>query len=376
MPHIAVQRFHQMHKGKPVDLYLAAVPAAEVIRRKKIDIQNPTDNPRGYQRSPEGYRIKGISRYVIAGEGMLPTALLVNIRNGAWFEEDAPGSALGKLHFDEDQPWWLEDGQHRALGVEEAMRQLASARKPAELAYDLPVVFCRGFDRSEEMDLFNIVNSKAKSVPTDLVASIIFNRVTEERDKDEPGKISVVQLRKAAGVAVGRYLEDHSPWKGHIQAVNEPKDVVNRPMQANTFASTLMPLLKERYVHTRFLTNPQDPHWERLAKIVNTYWTVLAELMPEAFDDIAHYSIQRPIGVYAFHELLPEIMDACRMEDDWSPRSFKEKLSRLEEWVESSTWHRENGADIVKGSGNRAAIRIVVERMRTLYVAPLTGLEG
>jgi DGQHR domain-containing protein len=375
MPHIAVQRFRQMHKGQPVDLYLAAVPASEVIRRKDIDIQRP-DNPKGYQRIPSESRVRTISRYVTNGEGMLPTAVLVNIRNGAWFEEDPAGGNLGKLHFSEDQPWWVEDGQHRTLGVENAINRLATARKPAQLGYDLPVVFCLGFSRSEEMDLFEIVNSKAKSVPTDLVATIIFNRVSEERTKDEPGKISLVQLRKAAGVAVGRYLSDRRPWKGHVQEVNEDKDVVSKPMQANTFASTLLPMLRERWVYARFLTNPQDKEFLSLSRVVQTYWDVLAELMPEAFDDIAHYSVQRPIGVYAFHELLPEVMDACRMENDWSPASFKEKLRRLEEWVESSTWHRETGEDIIRGSGNRASIRVVVERMRTLYHAPLTGLEG
>ncbi len=371
MSSITVQRFRQMHKKEPVDLYLAAVPAVEVIKRKKIDVQS-VDNPSGYQRVPEHSRIRAISRYVRNGEGMLPTALLVNIRGGASFEPIE--GDIGRLHFNDSEPWWIEDGQHRTLGVDDAIQTLASGRKPTELGYDLPVVFCLGFNQREEMDLFQIVNSKAKSVPTDLVASIIFNRVTEERDKDEPGKISVVELRKAAGVAIGRYLSDRIPWKGHIQGIGEAKDTTNKPMQANTFASTLLPVLRERYVHTRFLTNPKDPNWLELSKIVQSYWVTLAELMPEAFDDIAHYSVQRPIGVYAFHELLPEVMDACRMENDWSQASIKAKLQKLEEWVESATWHRETGEDIVKGSGNRAAIRVVVDRMRTLYHQPLEGL--
>jgi len=379
MPYITVQRFRQMHKGKPQELFLAAVPAEEVSRRKKIDVQSP-ENPGGYQRRLDSGRVRAISTYILSAEGMLPTALLVNIRVGAWFEPLDGSGDFGKLHFDEDQPWWIEDGQHRSGGVDEAVRVRAEKAltqkrdKPERLSYDLPVVFCLNFGRADEMDLFNIVNSKAKSVPTDLVASIIFNRVTEERGKDEPGKVSVVHLRKAAGVAIGRYLADRSPWKGHIQETNESKDAVNKPMQANTFASTLLPVMRERYVHTRFLTNPEDPDWQELAKVVQEYWEVLADLMPEAFADIAHYSVQRPVGVYAFHELLPEIIDVCRMEGDWSKEFVKAKLGLLEDWVSSAQWHRETGADIIKGSGNRAAIRVVVDRMRVLYHAPLTGL--
>ena len=44
--------------------------------------------------------------------------------------------------------------------------------------------------------------------------------------------------------------------------------------------------------------------------------------MPDAFADIAHYSVQRPIGVYVFHELLPDIAEYCRMNADWSQKSF------------------------------------------------------
>jgi DGQHR domain-containing protein len=369
-----------MHKRQPVDLFLAAVPAGDVIARKSIDIMSAS-NPRGYQRALEQSRVNGIARYVLNGEGMLPTALLVNIRNGAWFEPfDGTDSTFGtdsnfgRLHFADEQAWWIEDGQHRTLGVEAAINTLAHGRRPAQLAYDLPIVFCLSFTRNEEMELFNTVNSKAKSVPTDLVASIIFNRVSDEREKDQPGKVAANQLRKAAGVAVGRYLAQRPPWTTHIQEVNEPKDVINKPMQANTFASTLLPLMRERWIHSRFLTNPADRQFVKLSEIVQGYWEVLGQLMPEAFGDIAHYSVQRPIGVYAFHELLPEVLDACRMENDYSHRSFREKLQRLDEWVVSSTWHRELGADIIKGSGNRAAIRVVVERMRTLFHPELPGL--
>lgn len=375
MPDITVQKFTQRSKAKPVDLYLGAVSASEVIERSRVDIQS-AENPKGYQRALQPSRVRSIARYVDRGEGLLPTSLGLNIRNGAWFEEDSPGSSYGKLHFSEEEPWWVWEGQHRSGGVAEAIRLAASRkRKPEELGYDLPVTFSIGFSRDEEMDLFDIVNSKQRPVPTNLVASITFNRVMEERDKDEPGKISLPALRRAAGVGVGRYLADRPPWNGHILGVNEPKDNTNKPMQANTFASTLMPLMRERWVHTRFLTNPEDKDFTELSKIVQRYWETLAELMPEAFADIAPYSVQRPVGVYAFHELLPEVMDACRMENDWSAKSFRSKLERLDEWVESATWHRETGEDIIKGSGNRAAIKVVVERMRTLFHAPLTGLD-
>jgi DGQHR domain-containing protein len=390
MPYVTVQRFRQLHKGQPVDLYMAAVAAEEVIARSDIDILT-TENPEGYQRRLEPPRVRSIARYVAKGEGLLPTSLGVNIRTGAYFEQfpDIDDGSFGRLHFEEDVPWYIWEGQHRTGGIAEAIEQqharrhlkgasaeaAAQALEDAVLGYELPVTFSIGLSQDQEMDIFEVVNSKQRPVPTDLVASITFTRVTEERGKDEPGHVSLPALRKAAGVGVGRYLSDRAPWKGHIQGVNEPKDVVAKPMQANTFASTLLPLMRERWVHTRFLTNPDDPSWLELSKVVARYWEVLAELMPEAFIDIEHYSVQRPAGVYAFHELLPEVMDALRMGGDWSTQSYRELLERLGPWVQSSTWHRETGEDIIKGSGNRAAIKVVVERMRTYFHQDLEGLD-
>ena len=179
-------------------------------------------------------------------------------------------------------------------------------------------MFCLGFNRDEEMKLFKVVNSTAKSVSTDLVASLIFGRVMDERAKDEPGKITVTELRKAAGVAVARYLADHAPWKGHILEVNEPKDTVNKPLMANTIASTLAPVFKDGWVQRKFMENSRDVEFTELSKVVQRYWEALQILMPEAFEDIAHYAVQRPIGVYAFHEMLPPVLDTCRMKGDYS----------------------------------------------------------
>jgi DGQHR domain-containing protein len=380
---IRTQRFRQRHNGEPVFLYLATLPAEAVTARKKIEIKT-ADNPKGYQRRLEPSRVNSIARYVIRGEGLLPTSLLLNIREGAHYEPSKDDENWGWLIFDDEEELWrVIDGQHRAGGVEAAIDQrnarIDSAKRkvPEPLEYDLPLVFCLGFPRDEEMELFKIVNSKAKSVSTDLVASLIYGRVTDERAKDEPTRISLTDLRKAAGISVALYLADRAPWKGHILEVNEAKDQINKPMQANTIASTLLPAMRDAWIQRKFLENPKDLAFTDLAKVVQQYWEVLAELMPEAFADIEHYAVQRPIGVYSFNEILADILDICRMSSDYSPAHMKRLLSRLGEWVDSDTWDRREGGpgeDIVKGSGNRAATRVVVSRMRSCLNEPLDGL--
>ena len=101
---IRVQKFRQRHDGQPVEMYLAALPAEEVISRKKIEVQTAY-NPDGYQRRLEQGRVNSISRYVLRGEGMLPTSLLLNIRHGARFEPEDDGS-FGWLVIDDEQQLW------------------------------------------------------------------------------------------------------------------------------------------------------------------------------------------------------------------------------------------------------------------------------
>ena len=224
------------------------------------------------------------------------------------------------------------------LAIEQRNARIDAAKRkiPEPLEYNLPLVFCLGFNRDEEMKLFKVVNSTAKSVSTDLVASLIFGRVMDERAKDEPGKITVTELRKAAGVAVARYLGDHAPGRVTLE-VNEPKDTVNKPLMANTIASTLAPVFKDGWVQRKFMENSRDVEFTELSKVVQRYWEALQTLMPEAFEDIAHYAVQRPIGVYAFHEMLLPVLDTCRMKGDYSKSHMTELLRRLGEWVESST---------------------------------------
>ena len=129
---IRVQKFRQRHDGQPVEMYLAALPAEEVIARKKIEEQTAS-KPDGYQRRLEQGRVKSISRYVLRGEGMLPTSLLLNIRQGARFEQEDDGTFGWLIIDDEQQLLRVLDGQHRAgcveLAIEQRNGRIATAKR-------------------------------------------------------------------------------------------------------------------------------------------------------------------------------------------------------------------------------------------------------
>src|SRR3990172_9800559 len=85
-------RFRQ--KRPDVNLYVTALPLKALIGRFHSDTYRP-DNRSGYQRPVTPSRVRQISSYLRAEEGMLPTSVLLCIRqpDRAQFEVAVQGDA-------------------------------------------------------------------------------------------------------------------------------------------------------------------------------------------------------------------------------------------------------------------------------------------
>lgn len=365
-------RLVQRKDGKPDTLYLTAMTAEMLRDRAKVHDYHAGESPDGYQRKPTESRYREIARYVLDNEGLLPTSLLVNVRgndaseDGVTFEPDGvgEGAATGTLKIPDGVTLWIVDGQHRLYGLVEASNRIRHADPEATLGYDIPVVFTLGSSRDEEMDLFYVVNSKARSVPTDLAADLIRQRVIGEgKGFVHRGKGTQKEFRKAVGVTVARHLNSSpGPWQAKIRLPNETANRKLKPLQLNAIASSLEPALRDTYLKTIY--EPEtDREWPTLCGLVHTYWAALSELMPEAFNDIAGYSVQRTTGTYAFNHIFPDVLYRCRDKGDFSVNGFKEVLSALGKWVDGSTWHLENGDPLTQSTGMKS-IRHLIDLIR------------
>jgi DGQHR domain-containing protein len=369
-----VMRFVQRMGGKETTLYVAALPAKAILDLFDVDVFDAGSNPGGYQRRPVEYRFREIARYVLSHEGLLPTAILVNIRDAAEFVPTKDGSNTGLLRLPVEARLWVVDGQHRVYGLREARQKLAQAYGPdADLAYDLPIVFTVGLDKYQEMRLFHIVNSKNKSVPTDLAAQLLYQAVRRQGlDWFRTGLGQEKEFRKAVGTRVALHLNSTpGPWQGKIRLPNEPRNP-RKPLQLNAVASSLEPALRDGFIQTIYMLQEEtDNEWPRLCGLVYTFWQALAELMPEAFDSIEQYGVQRTAGVYGFHLIFPDVVHRCRDRGDFSVAGFKAVLSNLGHWVDSATWHLEHGDPLTRSTG-MASIRILAATMREQLPPPET----
>ncbi len=209
---LSVTRFRQ---GKH-ELYLSVLSAGELTPRCQVDVYRPGPEPTGYQRDPTVSRVRAVARYVsdTHGLGLMPTAVLVNIREGAVFTPERPGARKGTLYVPDDEWFWVEDGQHRYKGLELAAEKYGF--KPDD--YDVPVVFTT-VSLPEERDIFVVVNDKAKSVPTDLTSTLFMDQFGEAVRGMTGGKddksLTATEMRKAAGVYIAsRLAKEPGPWLG------------------------------------------------------------------------------------------------------------------------------------------------------------------
>jgi DGQHR domain-containing protein len=362
-------QFTQRMGGKEYKMYFTSFPAEALSEKARVDVYHAGSRPHGYQREPVESRFRQISRYVTTNEGLLPTAILVNIRHGdegAEFESKSEfdGGSFGILKLPSDATLWVVDGQHRLYGVKRAADDLAKTSPGESLGYQLPVVFTIGLDLIEEMRLFHIVNSKIKSVPTDLAAELLRRAVEKDgRQFVHSGKGSEKDFRKAIGSEVATHLNSTAgPWQGKIRLPNEPKDMKRKPLQINAIASSLEPALVDPYIKSMCEAETKD-RWPTFRGIVFTYWTALAQLMEEAFADVEQYSVQRTTGTYTFHLILPDVLYRCRERGDFSVETFKDILQHLGRWVNSGTWHLKDG-DLSTFATGMKSIRQLAETMR------------
>lgn len=347
--------------SQPIDMYLAVIPADMLIEKSAVDARTAA-NPNGYQRQAVPSRERAIARYVTQRGGILPTAVLVNIRNGAQFVA-GPNGRHGTLVIPEEEKFWVEDGQHRKGGLAEAQ-----VKYGLDLSkYEVPVVFTT-VPYQEERRIFYVVNHEAKSVPTDLTAELIAEDTVQKISEGE--RPPVVAVRQAVGQYIAKRLaQEPGPWHGKVRLAEQGKEVAKaKPVGTSTFGSTLRPVLTDAWVRRTYEGHqPDSKPWRDLYEVVRNYWTALATLMPEASSDVEHYSLQKPLGAYVFNQIMPEFLDLARRAGDFSPKFFQTELERLQEWVTDAQWDiSPNAPEPMVKANNRQVIEHIARQMRAL----------
>ncbi len=164
--------------------------------------ENPMD---GFQRLLDPKRAKSIARYIDAGFGTVPGAVVLSAQSRAHLQFD---KNTGTLKFRNDpRAFLIIDGQHRVFGF-----------KLAKRAVNVPVVIYNKLTRAQECRLFMDINTKQRPVPNELLLDI--RRLSEVETESEALLHNVFDLfNSREDSALAGYLTPSERRKGAISRV-------------------------------------------------------------------------------------------------------------------------------------------------------------
>jgi len=123
-------------------------------------VEARSDNPQdGFQRLLDKKRAREIARYIDAGFGAVPSAIILSAQSRARLKYDRK---TGFVSFRRDpRAFLIIDGQHRVFGFKLAKKSVSA-----------PVVVYNDLTRAQECQLFMDINTKQKPVPQELLLDI------------------------------------------------------------------------------------------------------------------------------------------------------------------------------------------------------------
>ena len=297
---IQVVEGQKLRSGVPV---IAGYMPAGVLIPENYDI--PTYDPRthqGYQRPIQESRVNELATDLKKGRVDLPTAILLNLRN----REARHALQKGRLsltHLRESAasiiPFHIVDGQHRVAALKKLMEDDPNGRWENFL---IPFICMVGATEPEEMEQFYVVNSRAKSVRTDLAFALL--RKLSDRDPkmlerlEEKGK----DWQVAAEKLVEELAESSSVWRGLIRLAAMEKGGTTMP--SASMVTSLKPLLGSPFFGRLSFIQQQQ--------VIEAFWTGLREVMRPAFDEPQDFVVQKGVGVIVLHAILVDVMEIVR----------------------------------------------------------------
>jgi DGQHR domain-containing protein len=347
-------RFQQ--KNPNVNLYVTAITVKDLLGRFSSDTYS-SENPTGYQRPVTVSRLRQISAYLREEEGMLPTSIVLCIRQPYHARFESSDGAAGTLEIDADVPMWIVDGQHRLFGLQRAIVK-DRARWLAD--YALPVVIVDGIDAYEEMRTFHVINTRHKGVPTDVVDRHLLTMRESEGVAliEREGEKNYLRGR-AAKLTDVLNNEPASPWFRAIRMPSEPL----RPehlLKQHSMVTSLDPILRDGFV--KRVTD------EEAGQLILNYWEAARNTWQTAFETPKDYVLQKPLGAGALHQIFPDVLEICRSEDDFSAAKMADVIAYVGR--SAGFWHTGRGHYMVRATGSRA-VKALAEYLRERLPRPV-----
>jgi len=309
---IEVLQSRSLNKGPAV--VIGVISIAELANRLEVP-QRDFKAQKGYQREVSNSRVNQLVGDVRKNAVDLPTSVLLNLRVSD--SNSVLKSENGKLFLVTDEIFYVVDGQHRLEGLIRLYGE-----DPAKWGtYTLSFVCLVGASELDEMWQFYVVNSRSKSVRTDLAYDLL-NQQAKNNGNVMFDLIEKGQDWKVKGQQIAEKLSDYSPvWNGRVRFAGGDRG--GAIVTSAGLVTSFKPLLKYPYFSKAAI--------EDQVKILDAYWQGIKLVFPEAFDMPMEYGIQKQTGAVVLHNVLINVIEILRSREIsvLDPKNYADIMSCL-----------------------------------------------
>lgn len=317
---------------------LGFAPADLLYRLSFPDILDE-DTGRGYQRPFNERHSQDFRRYIKqADSATIP--LTLNLRPSAGGDwkciEAADGTARLEIAASAGKIMAQVDCQHRLGHL-------------GDLPITLPFMCFIGLSEQEEMEVFSVINSKAKGLSTSLL-DYHEAQLSQALAQERPELFIALQLNSTAG----------SPWERRLNLGGKTTAGLKRIASLRMMQQATHEFLKA----TRVLStcSPEDA-----VRIVLDFWMAVMTVLPREWADTRRHMLTKGIGVYALMRIAADIFNECReARRPCDRRAFATALADFASAIDWST------TGPLKGFGGQGGVNAAVDfireaRKRTRY---------
>lgn len=229
---------------------------------------------RGYQRRLNPRHSLDFRRYVQEpGSATIPlTFNLRGVPGPDWTIQEDAGVVSLRLQAG-SRPLSQVDCQHRLGHL-------------SDIDIDLPFMTFVGLSEREEMEIFGIINGKAKGLSNSLL-DFHDAQLCADLSSERPELLVALHLKN----------EPTSPWYNRLDLGGNQVSGLDRRASLRTMQKAC-----------RILTRRLKPRSaEEIARIAHDFWCAVAVVMPDAFSKPRKSLVTKGIGVYALSELAADI---------------------------------------------------------------------
>ncbi|RUW94400.1 DGQHR domain-containing protein [Mesorhizobium sp. M7A.F.Ca.US.010.02.1.1] len=211
----------------------------------------------------------------------------------------------------------------------------------SDLPIPLPFMCFIGLSEREEMEVFSIINSKAKGLCTSLL-DYHEAQLAESLADDRPELFIALQLNNI----------EESPWLRRLNLGGKTTSGLKRIASLRMMQQAVNDFLKASKILSSHSVDDA-------ARTVLDFWRAVVAVMPTEWADPRRHMLTKGIGVYALMRIAADIFIECReMGRACDKRAFTTALADFTGSVDWST------SGPLKGFGGQGGVKAAIEYIR------------